>query len=206
MPKINARADVRVFTAVTFLQRCPKATVLEAMKVEGFSDAEIYDRAKQAWIYRRWKKSLAGTSKNDKPQNIVVVNRSAENEESLSSVTGTLTSGTSTSSEGVMKKSKHVRMTGAATQSSLKARVEDKKLYNHAFKWATITYAREKQKKGGLSAKGVTELIKNEFKVELCTRSIQKYVKNGSIGVSPQRCGPKGKIDKTTLQEPMFGV
>ncbi len=28
------------------LQRCPKATVLEAMKVGGFSDAEIYDRAK----------------------------------------------------------------------------------------------------------------------------------------------------------------
>jgi len=40
------------------------------MKVGGFSDAEkydrakIYDRVKQAWIYRRWKKSLAGT-KND---------------------------------------------------------------------------------------------------------------------------------------------
>jgi phage terminase large subunit-like protein len=87
-------------------------------------------------------------------------------------------------------------MTGAAMQSSRKARVEDKKLYNHAFKRATITYAREKQKKGGLSAKGVTELIKNEFKVEICTRSIQKYVKNGCIGVSPQRRGPKGEIDE----------
>ena len=190
MPKINARADVCVFTTVAFLQRCPKATVLEAMKVGGFSDAEIYDRAKQAWIYRRWKKSPAGTNKNDKPQNVVVVNRYAENEESLSSVTGTLTSGTSTSSESVTKKAKRVRMTGAATQSSRKAREEDKKLYNHAFKRATITYAWEKQKKGGLSAKGLTELIKNEFKVELCTRSIQKYVKNGCIGVSPQRRGP----------------
>ena len=118
MPKINARADVRVFTAVAFLQRCPTATVLEAMKVGGFSEEEIYDRAKQAWIYRHWKKSPAGTNKNDKPQNVVVVNRYAENEESLSSVTGTLTSGTSTSSEGVTKKSKRVRMTGAATQSS----------------------------------------------------------------------------------------
>ncbi len=144
MPKINARADVRVFTAVAFLQRCPKATVLEAMKVGGFSEEEIYDRVKQALIYRRWKKSPAGTNKNDKPQNVVVVNRYAENEESLSSVTGTLTSGTSTSSEGVTKKVKRVRMTGAATQSSRKARVEYKKLYNHAFKWATITYAREK--------------------------------------------------------------
>jgi len=172
-------------------------TVLEAMKVGGFSDAEIYDRAKQAWIYCRWKKSPAGT-KNDKPHqpNVVVVNRSAENEESLSSVTGTLTSGTSTLSESVTKKAKRVRMTGADTQSSRNAREEDKKLYNHAFKWATITYAQEKQKKGGLSAKGLTELIKNEFKVELCTRSVQKYVKNGCIGVSPQRRGPKGKIDE----------
>jgi hypothetical protein len=64
MPKINAQADVCVFTTVAFLQRCPKATVLEAMKVGGFSDAEIYDRVKQAWIYRCWKKSPAGT-KND---------------------------------------------------------------------------------------------------------------------------------------------
>jgi hypothetical protein len=64
MPKINARADVCVFTTVAFLQRCPKATVLEAMKVGGFSDAEIYDRAKQALIYRHWKKSPAGR-KND---------------------------------------------------------------------------------------------------------------------------------------------
>ncbi len=43
-----------VFTAVAFLQRCPKATVLEAMKMGGFSEEEIYDRAKQAWIYRRF--------------------------------------------------------------------------------------------------------------------------------------------------------
>ncbi len=94
------------------------------------------------------------------------------------------------------KKAKRVRMTGAATHSSRKAREEDNKLYNHAFKWATITYARGKQKKGGLSAKGVTELIKNEFKVELCTRSVQKYVKNECIGVLPQRRGPKGELDK----------
>jgi len=64
MPKINARAVVRIFTTVAFLQRCPKATVLEAMKVGGFSEEEIHDCAKQAWIYRRWKKSPAGT-KND---------------------------------------------------------------------------------------------------------------------------------------------
>jgi hypothetical protein len=42
----------------------------------------------------------------------------------------------------------------------------------------------------------VTELIKNEFKVELCTRSVRKYMKKGCIGVLPQRRGPKGKIDK----------
>jgi hypothetical protein len=117
IPKINARADVCVFTTVAFLQRCPKATVLEAMKVGGFSDEEIYDRAKQAWIYHHWKKSPAGM-KNDKPHqlNVVVINRAAENKEPLSSVTGKLTS-----SESVTKKVKRVRMTGSATQSARRA-------------------------------------------------------------------------------------
>jgi hypothetical protein len=47
--------------------------------------------------------------------------------------------------------------------------------YKHTFKHATITYAQEKGKgKGGLSAKGVCRLIKEAFKVNLCTRTIQK--------------------------------
>ncbi len=69
--------------------------------------------------------------------------------------------------------------------------------YKHAFKRATITYAREKGKgKGGLSAKGVCRLIKEAFKVDLCPRTIQKKVESGYINLSPLRHGPKGMMDK----------
>jgi hypothetical protein len=37
MPKINARTDVHVIESVKFLQRCPKATVQEAMIVGNVS-------------------------------------------------------------------------------------------------------------------------------------------------------------------------
>ena len=51
--------------------------------------------------------------------------------------------------------------------------------YNKAFKHATITYAREKAKeKSGMPARMVTEIVRNEFKVNLCPRTIQKKVKD----------------------------
>jgi hypothetical protein len=69
--------------------------------------------------------------------------------------------------------------------------------YKHAFKRVTITYTREKRKgKDGLSAKGVCRLIKEEFKVNLCPRAIQKKVKSGDIGLFQLRRGPKGMMDK----------
>ena len=53
MPKTNARADAHVKKAISFLQKCPAATVKEGMLIAGFSKKEIEDRAKQAWIYHR---------------------------------------------------------------------------------------------------------------------------------------------------------
>jgi hypothetical protein len=61
MPKMNARSDARVKKAISFLQKCPAATVKEAMLIAGFSKKEIEDRAKQAWIYRRRDKADAAT-------------------------------------------------------------------------------------------------------------------------------------------------
>ena len=45
-----------------------------------------------------------------------------------------------------------------------------------------------------MSARMVTEIVRNEFKVNLCPRTIQKKVKDGAVGVSPLRRGPKGFI------------
>jgi hypothetical protein len=45
-----------------------------------------------------------------------------------------------------------------------------------------------------MPARNVTELIQNEFKVDLCPRMIQKKVKEGNIGCLPLRRGPQGNI------------
>jgi hypothetical protein len=60
---------------------------------------------------------------------------------------GPLSSVTSATLSDESKKAKRVRMTGSAAQSMRTARLHEKKKYNHAFKRATIVYAREKQKK-----------------------------------------------------------
>ncbi len=44
-------------------------------------------------------------------------------------------------------------------------------------------------------ARGVTELVKNEYNVDVCPQTVQVYMKKDNICMSPQRRGPKGKID-----------
>jgi hypothetical protein len=163
------------------------------MIVGGFSEEEQQDRAKQAWIYCRWKKNSTKAMNNaPTPLFSIRINNKAavvDEEEPLSSVT----SASGTLSDG--DKAKRVQMTRSAAQSIRMARQQEKKKYNHAFKQATIVFAREQQKKGGLLARGVTKLVKNEYNVDVCPRTVQIYVKKSNIGVLPQRRGPKGKIN-----------
>lgn len=51
---------------------------------------------------------------------------------------------------------------------------------------------RQREKKNGLSAKAVAELVKKKFGVDVSVQTIQGYVKKGHIGVSPMRKGPAG--------------
>ncbi len=107
-----------------------------------FSEEEQQECAKQAWIYRRWKKNPTGTTNTAPPPLFnVQINTAVEDEE------GPLSSVTSATLSDESKKAKHVQMTGTAAQSMRIARLHKKKKYNHAFKRATIVYAWEKQKK-----------------------------------------------------------
>jgi hypothetical protein len=45
-----------------------------------------------------------------------------------------------------------------------------------------------------MSARMVTEIVRIEFKVNLCPQTIQTKVKDGAVGFSPLRRGPKGVI------------
>ena len=47
-----------------------------------------------------------------------------------------------------------------------------------------------------MSARNVVDLIRNDCKVQLCPRTIQKKVKEGAIGSSPLRRSPSGNIPK----------
>jgi hypothetical protein len=73
MPKTCATADLHMEMAVSFLQRCPAATVKEGMMIAGFSKEEIEDRAKQAWIYHHHKKRDANTIRvvTNTPSNVL---------------------------------------------------------------------------------------------------------------------------------------
>ena len=74
------------------------------------------------------------------------------------------------------------------------AALEKKKEYNTAFKRATIVFVWEKWKDDGMSARIVVDLIRNDCGISLCPWTIQKKAKEGKIGCSPLRLGPKGNI------------
>ena len=73
-------------------------------------------------------------------------------------------------------------------------RVSKKTVSTHAknaHKQATLLYAREQKKEGGLSAKKVREIVLKDYEVAPSIHSIQRYVKEGLTGQSPMKKGPE---------------
>ena len=118
-------------------------------------------------------------------QKSITVSRS--NSELISSVT---MSADSVVTSAPVKKAKIPHSTATAMQLRLLAALEKKNEYNTVFKCATVVYAREKGKGGGISARTVAELIRNDCGISICPQTIQKKVKEGKIGCLPLRCGP----------------
>ena len=118
-------------------------------------------------------------------QKSITVNRS--NSEPISSLT---MSADSIVTSAPAKKAKIPPSTATAMQLRLVAALEKKNEYNTVFKSVTVVCAREKGKGGGISARTVAELIRNDCGISICPRTIQKKVKEGKIGCSPLRCGP----------------
>ena len=109
----------------------------------------------------------------------------------LSSMTFSESSHPSPPAAVAMKKPR-ATMTAAGLRQA--EAISKKKEHNAAFKRATIMYDCERKKVDGLSAQAVVELIQLDTHVQLCAQTIQKKVKEGEIGVSPLRRGPKGNI------------
>ena len=58
MPKINARADLRVHKAIESLRKYPNMTIPEAMKLANLTHPEILCKARYMYVYRRTEKIL----------------------------------------------------------------------------------------------------------------------------------------------------
>jgi hypothetical protein len=178
MPKTNARADAHVKKAISFLQKCPAATVKEGMLIAGFSKKEIEDRAKQAWIYRR--RDKADSAADVSPPESIVITELAGGKGATTILSVSLLSPSNREVPECATPPKKLvsRMTAAQKQKACTARLNEKRHYKNAFKRATITYAREKAKgKNGLSAKRVCDLMKEAFQVDLYPRTIQKKLR-----------------------------
>ena len=185
MPKINPRMSSRVEKAFLHHKKHPTLTVLQLMKLADFSKREQEDHAIRMCIYRRIQKFALILKETNLPlPNTVMC--IAEN--------GTLSSATESCDTPPQTKVKRVRMTAHGAQTVRQARNEKLSNYKIAFKHATTVYSREKEKKGGMSAQDVSDVIKNQFKESITARTIQQNVKNGQVGSSLVRRGPKGSI------------
>ena len=189
MPKVNIRLAACVERAVELYRKHPTLSVPQLMKLADFPANELDDRALHMCIYCRIKKwqiiPKRDVYKTPPPTTVDVSGQQG----TLSSVTASAVSVTAPP-----QKVKRVRMTASAAQTVRAAKKVAADTHKIAVKRATRIYTGEKEKTDGKLAQYVVDLVKKEFKVSLCARTIQRKVKNGEIGTSPVRRGPKGSI------------
>jgi len=185
------RADSCFQKAVEYQINNPNLEVCEAMKLANFSLREQEDKAKYLMVHQLLNKTKKDDFVTPPAHLSITVSRSSS--DPISSVTMSADGGVTSAPA---KKATRIRSTATDTQMRCKAAFEKKKEYNTAFKCAMIVYAREKGKDDGISARTVADLIRNDCGIDLCPRTIQKKVKEGEIGCSPLRRGPKGNISE----------
>jgi len=92
-----------------------------------------------------------------------------------------------------------VRHTSAAAHQLRKNKLLERAAKSHALKYATKLYSDSKTTEQPLSAAKVQEIVKKKLGVKVSKRTIQHNVKEGRIGTSPQKPGPKGHFDDDTV-------
>ena len=198
MPKNVAKSDPRFDAAVGYIKRCSKLTIPEAMKLADFSVQEQACCAMQM-VLRRLLNKMKDSSALSPPSLINALTEGTP-ASSFSNISG-VTDQSSLLSNLTTPKVKRIRLTATAAQMKRAAVNQTKRTINEAFKRATRMYDRERQnKKGGMSAQAVAELVEKDSGVKISARSIQQKVKEGNVGVSPLRRGPKGNIPDRSYQ------
>ncbi len=142
MPKTNAIVDLHVEKPVSFLQKCPAATVKEGVIIAGFLKEEIEDEAKQAWIYWCHKKREANTIP---PSESVTVPKLGEGA-TVSSILLLSPNKKNVTVHATSPKKTCTQMNANQKQKARKVGLYKMCHYKHAFKCATITvHVRERE-------------------------------------------------------------
>ena len=94
-------------------------------------------------------------------------------------------------------RARKMRKTSAAAQTDRRNYIRIENHKKRAWKQATSWYAEEKEKKDGFLAEHIAkEVKKNNGGFGPSARTIQRNVKMGLIGVSPNKQGPERKLPK----------
>ena len=171
--------DQRVAKAVKLWKSSPTLTVTQVMLASEFTSTDAYTHKKRMWIMRRMpngRKVQQSTSDNSNPSPPL---RNVSKE----------SSNPCHPAPKIVRKRKSISDAQAERVPKKTASTHAKK----AHKQATLLYAREQKKEGGLSAKKVREIILKDYEVVPSIRSIQRYVKEGLAGQSPMKKGPEKK-------------
>jgi hypothetical protein len=199
MPKHVAKGDRRFEAAAGFVRKYRSITVKHAMKLADFSDQEQACRAMQMVVHRLLDKTKSSNITTPPPSSLVV------------SIGGTpvssVTNSSGTNEEAVVvsltaPKLKRIRLSTNAAQEVRARQLDEKRKVSDALKRATMMYHRERQKTdGGMSAQEVADKIEEDTGVKVSKRTIQHKVKNGNVGTSPLRRGPKGNIPDRSYRD-----
>jgi len=179
--------DQRVAKAVKLWKSSPTLTVTQVMLASEFTSTDAYTQKKRMWIMRRMpngRKVRQLTSDNSNPSPPL---RNVSKE----------SSNPRHPAPKIVRKRKSISDAQAERVSKKTASTHAKK----AHKQATLLYAREQKKEGGLSAKKVREIVLKDYEVAPSIRSIQRYVKEGLAGQSPMKKGPGKKCRRLCLRQ-----
>jgi hypothetical protein len=202
MPKHVAKSDSRFGIAAGYATKYSGMTIKEAMKLANFSDEEQACRAMQMVLRRLLQTTTTKSSNITTPPPSTIAVSISKDVTPVSSVTSGTNAEAVVVSNLTAPKVKRIRLSSGAAQMARARKLEEKRKVSDAFKRATRMYHREQQKTdGGMSAQAVADAIEKDTGVKVSKRTIQYKVKNGNVGSSPLRRGPKGNIPNRAYRD-----
>ena len=191
------KSDPRFAKAARLAADVSYLSVPKAMRAEGFTEEEVSN----ASYCRQVRRMAARVPK------VIAKKTSVDNISPLTPDEAGANSDSKKKSGRLSKKRKKlpgVQIIRKTTKQSQIIRQNEKKEginKSVAFKKCTAWYAVEKPKKGGMSARMVVDSVNKEYETNISVRTVQHYVKNHRLDMSPQKTGPRpGLMPKESFE------